>query len=93
MEEEEEEIKPSRVGEKMEREALMVRRSLREEGSFILVDIHGHGRSWLLGGAAARGGGQGESVREWRVRKMSKGEVEWPANLLIKREDGGCLLL
>jgi hypothetical protein len=46
MEEEEEEIKPSRVGEKMEREALMVRMSLREEGSCILDDFHGHGRPW-----------------------------------------------
>ena len=33
MEEEEEEIKPSKVGEKMEGEALMVRMSLREEGA------------------------------------------------------------
>ena len=32
-EEEEEERKPSRVGEKKEREALMVRMSLREEGA------------------------------------------------------------
>jgi hypothetical protein len=49
VEEEEEEIKPSRVGEKMKRDALMVRRSLREEESFILVDLHGHGRPWSLG--------------------------------------------
>jgi hypothetical protein len=46
MEGEEEEIKPSKVGEKMEGEALMVRMSLREEGSFILVAFHGHGRPW-----------------------------------------------
>ena len=79
MEEEEEEIKPSTVGEKMEREALMVRGSLREEGSFILVNFHGHGRPWSLGGAAARGVGEEESVREWRnewgvKRNESQGE-------------------
>ena len=79
MEEEEEEIKPSRVGEKMEREALMVRGSLREEESFILVDFHGHGRPWSLGGAAARGERWEKSVREWSVKEMSKGEWRWPA--------------
>jgi hypothetical protein len=60
MEEEEEERNPSRVGEKKERDALMVRGSLREEGSFILVDLHGHGRPCEQGGAAARGEEVGE---------------------------------
>jgi hypothetical protein len=47
MEEEEEERKPARVGgEESERNALMGRGSLREEGSFILVAFHGHGRPW-----------------------------------------------
>jgi hypothetical protein len=56
MEEEEEERKPARVGgEESERDALMVRMSLREEGSCILAVFHGHGRPWSLGGAAARG--------------------------------------
>jgi hypothetical protein len=66
MEEEEEEIKPSRVGEKMEGEALMVRMSLREEGSFILVAFHGHGRPWEQGEHHFRGEVEEESVREWR---------------------------
>jgi hypothetical protein len=43
-EDEEEERKPSRVGEKKEREALMVRRSLREEGTSSWSSFHGHGR-------------------------------------------------
>jgi hypothetical protein len=77
MEEEEEEIKPSRVGEKMEREALMVRMSLREEESCILAGFHGHGRPCEQGGAAARGNKKGlewlEWRKEWRVKKMSKG--------------------
>jgi hypothetical protein len=56
MEEEEEERKPSRVREKeRERDALMVRMSLREEGAASRSSFHGHGRPWLLGGAAARG--------------------------------------
>jgi hypothetical protein len=55
MEEEKEERKPSRVGEKEERDGLMVRRSLREEESFILVDFHGHGRPWKLGEQHFRG--------------------------------------
>jgi hypothetical protein len=44
----------------------MVRGSLREEGSFILVDFHGHGRPWEQGAAAARGREEEESVWEWR---------------------------
>jgi hypothetical protein len=56
MEEEEKERKPARVGgEESERDALMVRMSLRKKGSFILAGFHGHGRPWSLGGAAARG--------------------------------------
>jgi len=54
----------------------MVRRSLREEGSCILDDFHGHGRPWKLGGAAARGKKKGrEWVKwrnEWRVKKMRR---------------------
>ena len=72
MEEEYEEINPSRAGERKERDALMVRMSLREEESFILVDFHGHGRPWEQGAAAARGREEEESVWEWRVRKMSQ---------------------
>jgi hypothetical protein len=65
-EEEEEERKPSRVGEKKEREALMVRRSLRERESFILVACHGYGRPWEQGEHHFRGEVEEESVREWR---------------------------
>jgi hypothetical protein len=47
MEEEEKERKPARVGgEESERDALMVRMSLRKKGSFILAGFHGHGRPW-----------------------------------------------
>jgi hypothetical protein len=69
MEKEEEEINPSRVGEKMERESLMVRGSLREEWSFILVAFHGHGRPCKQEAAAFRGEVEEESVREWREEK------------------------
>ena len=60
MEEEEEERKPSRVGEKKEREALMVRRSLREEGASSWSAFHGHGRPWEQGAAAFSWGRVGE---------------------------------
>jgi hypothetical protein len=66
MEGEEEEIKPSKVGEKMEGEALMVRMSLREGESFILVACHGYGRPWEQGEHHFRGEVEEESVREWR---------------------------
>jgi hypothetical protein len=69
MEEEEEEIKPSKVGEKMEREALMVRGSLREEGVASWRGFHGHGRPCKQGGAAARGRRRGGSGCEWREQK------------------------
>ena len=61
----------------------MVRGSLRKEGVASWRGFHGHGRPWLLGGAAFRGGGEEESVREWRVKKMSKGGGGgWPRGYL-----------
>ena len=50
----------------------MVRGSLRKEGVASWRGFHGHGRPWLLGGAAFRGGGEEESVREWRKRNESQ---------------------
>ena len=79
MEEEGEERKPSRVREKKERDALMVRGSLRKEGVASWRGFHGHGRPWLLGGAAFHGGGEEESVREWRVKRNEAKGRRWPA--------------
>ena len=64
------------LGEKRERDALMVRRSLREEGSFILV-----GFPWPWPAMVARrssifvGGVEDKVMREW-IRWMREWRVE-----------------
>jgi hypothetical protein len=70
----------------------MVRGSLRKEGSFILVDFHGHGRPWSLGGAAARGERWEKSVREWRLKRNDqRGGVAGQLSF-IEGDGVGCLL-
>jgi hypothetical protein len=61
----------------------MVRWSLREEGASSWSAFHGHGQPWSLGGGAARGGGEEESVRECRVRRNEAKGRRWPAKPLL----------
>jgi hypothetical protein len=79
-EEEEEERKPSRVGEKKERDALMERRSLREGESFILESFSWPWPAMKLGGAAISWGEVGgecvgveERVGSGKVRASEEG--------------------
>jgi hypothetical protein len=97
-EEEEEERKPSRIGEKKERDALMERGSLREGESFILESFSWPWPAMKLGGAAISWGEVGgecvgveERVGSGKVRASEEGWAAKP--LYIEGEGVGCLLI
>lgn len=67
-------------GEESERDALMVRRSLREGSASSWLAPMAMARPWSLGAAAFRGGVEEESVWEWRK--------EWGVKRNETKEEG-----